>query len=100
MRIIGVDPGNAVTGFGVVERGATLVWVGAGFGEDFEGAVPSAIPKDAPPSVQIATVVRQSSFIRERSIIAAIDARQLVDIQGYGSRPSTDRARLRAQPRG
>jgi len=30
MRIIGVDPGNAVTGFGVVERCATLVWVGAG----------------------------------------------------------------------
>jgi crossover junction endodeoxyribonuclease RuvC len=30
MRIIGVDPGNAVTGFGIVERGATLVSVGAG----------------------------------------------------------------------
>jgi crossover junction endodeoxyribonuclease RuvC len=30
MRIIGVDPGNAVTGFGVVERGTTLVWIGAG----------------------------------------------------------------------
>jgi crossover junction endodeoxyribonuclease RuvC len=30
MRIIGVDPGNAVTGFGVVERDATLQYVGAG----------------------------------------------------------------------
>src|SRR5713226_373838 len=30
MRIIGVDPGNAVTGFGVVERRARLIHVGAG----------------------------------------------------------------------
>ncbi len=30
MRIIGVDPGNAVTGFGVVQRDATLQYVGAG----------------------------------------------------------------------
>src|SRR5690348_10702754 len=30
MRVIGVDPGNAVTGFGVVERGNCLQYVGAG----------------------------------------------------------------------
>jgi len=30
MRIIGVDPGNAVTGFGVVERSASLQYVAAG----------------------------------------------------------------------
>jgi crossover junction endodeoxyribonuclease RuvC len=30
MRIIGVDPGNAVTGFGVVERLATPVYIAAG----------------------------------------------------------------------
>jgi len=30
MRVIGVDPGNAVTGFGVVERGGCLQYVGAG----------------------------------------------------------------------
>jgi crossover junction endodeoxyribonuclease RuvC len=30
MRVIGVDPGNAVTGFGVVERGASLQYLGAG----------------------------------------------------------------------
>jgi crossover junction endodeoxyribonuclease RuvC len=30
MRIIGVDPGNAVTGFGVVERRDTLHYVAAG----------------------------------------------------------------------
>ena len=30
MRVIGVDPGNAVTGFGVVERGSALLWIGAG----------------------------------------------------------------------
>jgi crossover junction endodeoxyribonuclease RuvC len=30
MRILGVDPGNAVTGFGVVERGAALGFVAAG----------------------------------------------------------------------
>ncbi len=30
MRIIGVDPGNAITGFGVVERLGGLQYVGAG----------------------------------------------------------------------
>jgi crossover junction endodeoxyribonuclease RuvC len=30
MRVIGVDPGNAVTGFGVVERSHALRYVGAG----------------------------------------------------------------------
>lgn len=30
MRIIGVDPGNAVTGFGVVERRDTLSYIAAG----------------------------------------------------------------------
>jgi crossover junction endodeoxyribonuclease RuvC len=30
MRVIGVDPGNAATGFGVVERGKSLHYVGAG----------------------------------------------------------------------
>jgi crossover junction endodeoxyribonuclease RuvC len=30
MRILGVDPGNAVTGFGVVERRERMVWVAAG----------------------------------------------------------------------
>jgi crossover junction endodeoxyribonuclease RuvC len=30
MRVIGVDPGNAVTGFGVVERSCCLQCVGAG----------------------------------------------------------------------
>jgi len=30
MRIIGVDPGNAVTGFGVVERRDALVYIAAG----------------------------------------------------------------------
>lgn len=30
MRILGVDPGNAVTGFGVVERSAALAFVAAG----------------------------------------------------------------------
>src|SRR5438552_6642016 len=30
MRIIGVDPGNAITGFGVVERDRALEYVGAG----------------------------------------------------------------------
>lgn len=30
MRVIGVDPGNAVTGFGVVERSRRLQYVGAG----------------------------------------------------------------------
>ena len=30
MRVIGVDPGNAVTGFGVVERSGSLRYVGAG----------------------------------------------------------------------
>ena len=30
MRIIGVDPGNAVTGFGIVERGGSLRHVAAG----------------------------------------------------------------------
>lgn len=30
MRVIGVDPGNAVTGFGVVERSGCLQYVGAG----------------------------------------------------------------------
>jgi crossover junction endodeoxyribonuclease RuvC len=30
MRVIGVDPGNAVTGFGVVERSGALQFVGAG----------------------------------------------------------------------
>jgi len=30
MRVIGVDPGNAVTGFGVVERNGGLQYVGAG----------------------------------------------------------------------
>jgi crossover junction endodeoxyribonuclease RuvC len=30
MRVIGVDPGNAVTGFGVVERSRSVQYVGAG----------------------------------------------------------------------
>jgi crossover junction endodeoxyribonuclease RuvC len=30
MRVIGVDPGNAVTGFGVVERSDSLQYIGAG----------------------------------------------------------------------
>jgi crossover junction endodeoxyribonuclease RuvC len=30
MRVIGIDPGNAVTGFGVVERSGSLQFVGAG----------------------------------------------------------------------
>jgi crossover junction endodeoxyribonuclease RuvC len=30
MRVIGVDPGNAATGFGVVERNHSLQYVGAG----------------------------------------------------------------------
>ncbi len=30
MRIIGVDPGNAVTGYGVVERQAALAYIAAG----------------------------------------------------------------------
>jgi crossover junction endodeoxyribonuclease RuvC len=30
MRVIGVDPGNAVTGFGVVERSGSLQCLGAG----------------------------------------------------------------------
>jgi crossover junction endodeoxyribonuclease RuvC len=30
MRVIGVDPGNAVTGFGVVERSDSLQYLGAG----------------------------------------------------------------------
>jgi crossover junction endodeoxyribonuclease RuvC len=30
MRVIGVDPGNAVTGFGVIERRGGLQYVGAG----------------------------------------------------------------------
>ena len=30
MRVIGVDPGNAATGFGVVERSGRLQYVGAG----------------------------------------------------------------------
>jgi crossover junction endodeoxyribonuclease RuvC len=30
MRVIGVDPGNAVTGFGVVERNESLHYLGAG----------------------------------------------------------------------
>lgn len=30
MRVIGIDPGNAVTGFGVVERNSSLQFVGAG----------------------------------------------------------------------
>ncbi|MBV8774184.1 MAG: crossover junction endodeoxyribonuclease RuvC [Deltaproteobacteria bacterium] len=30
MRVIGVDPGNATTGFGVVERSSCLQYVGAG----------------------------------------------------------------------
>jgi crossover junction endodeoxyribonuclease RuvC len=30
MRVIGVDPGNAITGFGVVERISSLHYVGAG----------------------------------------------------------------------
>jgi len=30
MRVIGVDPGNAVTGYGVVERSGCLQYVGAG----------------------------------------------------------------------
>lgn len=30
MRIIGVDPGNAVTGFGVVERSGAIVYIAGG----------------------------------------------------------------------
>ena len=30
MRVFGVDPGNAVTGFGVIQRGGSLQYIGAG----------------------------------------------------------------------
>lgn len=30
MRVIGIDPGNAVTGYGVVERSGSLQYIGAG----------------------------------------------------------------------
>ncbi len=30
MRVLGVDPGNAVTGFGIVDRGSVLAYVTAG----------------------------------------------------------------------
>jgi crossover junction endodeoxyribonuclease RuvC len=30
MRVIGIDPGNSVTGFGVIERSGSLQFVGAG----------------------------------------------------------------------
>lgn len=30
MRVLGVDPGNAVTGYGIAERGATVRYVAAG----------------------------------------------------------------------